>query len=411
MSTADRRNDVYRFAEKAVCRSVDSKTKNVTYRPFRPTRQHVTNIIDATGAVCSIDSQTPIPSWLDGYDGPDPASLVVCANGALDWTTGQLYASDPRLFALNPAPVAFNPSAPPPDEWLRFLDDLFPGDDESVVLLEDWFGYCLTPDTRQDKILLLVGPKRSGKGTICKILRAMLGARNVSSPMMSTIGEPFGLEPLIGTRLAIIEDARLRASSNAPAVAERLLTISGGDSPDIPRKHRGPWRGRLDLKFMLVSNELPNLGDASGTIASRFLVLRTEQTFFGREDLGLFDRLRAELPGILNWSLDGKRRLDRRGAFVQPIVTVADVEAMAELASPVGMFVRECCTVRFHAKIPRAELFDAWRQFCQDEGRDHPGTAATFGQNLHAAVPELRVIRAQIGGVRERDYGGIELRP
>ena len=279
------------------------------------------------------------------------------------------------------------------------------------MLLQNWFGYCLTPDTRQDKILLLVGPKRSGKGTICKILRAMLGARNVSSPMMSTIGEPFGLEPLIGTRLAIIEDARLRASSNAPAVAERLLTISGGDSPDIPRKHRGPWRGRLDLKFMLVSNELPNLGDASATIASRFVVLRTEQSFFGREDLGLVDRLRGELPGILNWSLDGTRRLAARGRFVQPITSMADMVALAELSSPVGMFVRDRCTVRVHAQASRRALFAAWRTWCESEGRDHPGTSATFGANLRAAVPELRDIRAQIDGVRNRVYGGIELNP
>ena len=406
---ADVQASIYHFTEQAVREDVDRNTGEVVRAPFKPSKHKVSEISEAMGAVVNIDSHVVAPAWLDGHDGPDPEDLLICANGALDWRTGKLHKPDPRLFVINHSPVTYNADAAEPVEWQRFLDDLWPDDGESSELLQDWFGYCLTPDTRQHKILQVVGPKRSGKGTICRILRGLLGEASVSSPMMSTLGGPFGLQPLIGTQVAIIEDARLRASTNAAAVTERLLTLSGEDSPDIARKHMPDWRGRLRTRFMLVSNELPNLGDASGAVASRFLVLRTERSFYGKEDLGLIERLRAELPGILNWAIEGRRRLETRGRFVQPTTSVADLEELAELSSPVTMFVRDRCILRQGARVGRTELFQAWLDWCRDEGRDYPGTAATFGRDLHAALPEVRDIRPKDGTSRKRAYAGIEV--
>ena len=61
--------------------------------------------------------------------------------------------------------------------------------------LQEWFGYLLTPDTRQQKILMMVGPKRSGRGTIARVLKAMVGADNVVNPTLNTLARPFGLSP------------------------------------------------------------------------------------------------------------------------------------------------------------------------------------------------------------------------
>ena len=73
----------------------------------------------------------------------------------------------------------------------------------------------------------------------------------------------------------------------------------------VDRKFRDGWTGRLETRFLLLSNELPRLGDTSGALASRFIILLLRNSFFGKEDLGLTDRLMKEMPGILKWSLDG----------------------------------------------------------------------------------------------------------
>ena len=58
------------------------------------------------------------------------------------------------------------------------------GDAESISCLQEWFGYLLTPDTRQQKILMMVGPKRSGRGTIARVLKALAGSSTVVNPTL-----------------------------------------------------------------------------------------------------------------------------------------------------------------------------------------------------------------------------------
>ena len=97
--------------------------------------------------------------------------------------------------------------------------------------------------------------------------------------------------------------------------------------------------------FVILTNELPKLGDASGAIASRFIVLRLIQSFYGQEDLSLTRKLLEEAPGILLWAIAGRDRLAARGYFVQPASAKQAVEELSDLASPVGAFVRERCMV------------------------------------------------------------------
>ena len=85
------------------------------------------------------------------------------------------------------------------------------------------FGYCLTADTSQQKAFAVIGPKRSGKGTIGRILVAMLGAHNCAAPTLAKLGRTFGLESLIGKRLAVISDARLSSRADQHAIAERIF--------------------------------------------------------------------------------------------------------------------------------------------------------------------------------------------
>jgi phage/plasmid-associated DNA primase len=71
----------------------------------------------------------------------------------------------------------------------------------------------------------------------------------------------------------------------------------------------------LAIRIFILSNELPKLTDASRALVGRFIILRLTESFFGREDPGLFQRLLPEMPGILNLAIDGWHRLRQRGLF------------------------------------------------------------------------------------------------
>src|SRR5215472_9160659 len=98
----------------------------------------------------------------------------------------------------------------------------------------------------------MVGPKRSGKGTIA-------GPDNTVAPTLAGLGTNFGLAPLIGKRVAIISDARLGGRADQAAIGQRLLSITGEDTITIDRKFLPAWTGRLQVRFLILSNELPRL--------------------------------------------------------------------------------------------------------------------------------------------------------
>jgi putative DNA primase/helicase len=250
-------------------------------------------------------------------------------------------APDPAFFNVFSLGFDFNPEATEPTLWLKFLRDLWGEDQQSIDTLQEFFGYCLTPDNSQEKILAMIGPKRSGKGTIAKVLRALIGPENVAGPTLGSLTTNFGLAPLIGKPLAIIADARMGRRTDEAVIVERLLDISGNDILSIDRKHRDAWTGVLQTRLMLISNELPRLRDASGALPGRLILLRMVTSFFGREDPQLFTKLLPELPGILLWAIGGWQRLREHGHFIQPASSRAMLRQMEDLASPVGQFIRE----------------------------------------------------------------------
>lgn len=377
---------------------------------FQPSRTTVENVAAAFRAVCNLPGNTEAPTWLGNASGkPAPGELLPVRNGLLHLPSGRLTQPTPAFFALNASGVHFDPAAPAPAEWLRFLDLIWPDDPQSVDALQDIFGYLLSPDTSHQKIPLIVGPKRSGKGTIARILTALLGQDSVTAPTLASLAMNFGLAPLVGKSVAIIGDARLSGKADQSAIAERLLSISGEDAITVDRKFQVAWTGRLGVRFVIMSNELPRLSDASGALASRFLVLNMTNSFYGREDRSLGNRLMSELPGILNWAREGYLRLRARGYFVPPASAKEAVEELEALGSPIAAFVKERCSIGPGLRCAAEDVFDAWRSWCEANGRRDAGTVQSFGRDLRAAVTGLRVSQPRLGGIQVRHYEGMAL--
>ena len=193
-------------------------------------------------------------------------------------------------------------------------------------------------------------------------------------------------------------------------LSERLLSISGEDTLSIPRKFLPDWTGKLPTRFMLMTNELPRIEDASGALASRFLVLCLQHSFYGKEDHDLFSRFVPELPGILNWALDGLERLRARGRFQQPASSAAIIQEFEDLGSPIAAFLRDCAVVHAGYRIRKDRFYEAWKTWCKETGREHPGTTQTFGRNLRAALPFVSESRPRVNGEREDHYLGVSLK-
>ena len=386
-------------------------------RFFGLTSQVTSNTSDVLKANAILPGRIEPPAWIGNKPGPWPADEVLAAKNGLVHIPTLVAGGDytlpptPRFFTTNALDYDFRADAPEPTNWMKFLADLWPDDSASIEVLREWMGYCLTPDTRQQKILLVVGPKRSGKGTVARQMRSLVGSANCCGPTLSSLAQNFGLQPLLGKSIAMISDARLGGRTDSQVVVERLLSISGEDAMTVDRKFQEPVTAKLSTRLMIFSNELPRLGDSSGALASRMIVLRMTQSFYGREDHDLGTKLQAELPGILLWAIAGWQRLRERGRFVQPESGAELVGDLEDLNSPIGQFLREECVVGDGYRVSRADIYDAYKSWCEARGRKHVDDQVGFGRQLRAAVPTIRDSQPRIDGQRIRYYEGVGLRP
>ena len=239
-------------------------------------------------------------------------------------------------------------------------------------------------------------------------MRSVVGDGNVCGPTLASLQTNFGLWPLLGKTVAIVSDARLSGRSDQAVITERLLSISGEDAQTIDRKNMEPVTTKLATRFMIVSNELPRLQDSSGAFTGRMIVLRLTESFYGKEDQNLSDRLMEERAGILHWAIEGWKRLRERGCFIQPESGNELVQQLNELASPILSFVEGNCEVDDRYSIGVNDLYKGFCEWCKEVGRD-PTTVQTFGRDLSALLPRLRMRQLRMGAHRERTYDGIRL--
>lgn len=380
---------------------------------WRPNRSKVADVLDALAKTVLLPTVTEAPTWLDDVPGrPSADTLIAVKNGLLEvGETGRrtLHPHNPAFFTRHAVPFAYAAKAPEPVAWLAFLAQLWPDDPEAISTLQQWMGYVLSSDTSQQKILLLVGARRSGKGTIARVLTALVGRDNHASPTLASLGTNFGLSPLIGKPLAVVSDARLSGKADISAITERLLSISGEDALTVDIKFKQPWTGQLGTRFMILSNELPRLGDASAAIASRFIILKLAQSFLGREDPGLTAKLLKELPSILNWALDGLDVLNEKGYFVQPASSDDAMAALYALVSPMQAFLEERCTVGV-GEVSAEQLYGAWQVWAGRNGHLVTSTG-TFGRDLRAAEPAVTRAQRGTGTGKRWVYTGLSLLP
>jgi putative DNA primase/helicase len=241
------------------------------------------------------------------------------------------------------------------------------------------------------------------------VLKGLIGEHNTAAPTLAGLTQNFGLQGLIGKPLAVISDARLGSRADNQIAVERLLSISGEDTITVDRKYRDPWTGQLPSRFMVLTNELPRFSDSSGALASRFVMLILTTSFYGRENPALTNELLEEAPGIFNWALEGLDRLYERGYFAAPRSSREAQRHLEDLASPVGAFVRDRCEIGVAFEVKKDTLWEQWRVWCADEGRDRPGTKSVFARDLRATVPGLTPVRRREGEDRSHAWRGIKL--
>ena len=300
--------------------------------------------------------------------------------------------------------------------WIKFLGEVFGEDDEGMEAigeLQKWFGYCMTEANHHEKIMLMTGPPRSGKGTLTQALGHVVGAKSTATTSFTSLSDKNETYALLGRKVAILTDASVDPREMIRTV-ERLKTISGGDPVSVEGKFKDKMPFvYLPLKFTIISNSVPKLADTSQALAARMLAIPTRRSFVGREDSGLKHRLKQEAAGIMIWSLFGLRQLRIDGQFFQPAIGKPIIDQFTRLSSPMAAFLSDVCVESPRSEVAENVLFTLYRAWADDAGVGRPGKEKMLA-DLQANLPMIdrrvkelknKAVGRVIIGVRPRVKG------
>lgn len=305
------------------------------------------NVVPWIKALTEVRSEDhpQLPCWLETpLCKPDDA--ITFDNGILDATQGieepVLHDHTPNWLSLSALPYTFDKQAQCP-QWLQFLNEVLEGDQQRIALLQEFFGYCLTPDNSLQKMLVLRGVSRSGKGTIVKVLEAVLGRENVTGFSLTALAERFGTGSLVGKLVAVVGEVNLQKNRDKYQIFETLNKITGNDPVDIEFKHQVlKMSTRLPVRFVISCNEMPSFSDDSGAFSERLLIVDFEKACPPeKRDPDLADRLCAEASGVANWALEGLARLRKHKRFSTPDKMASTLRDIGRDNSPTRAFLQD----------------------------------------------------------------------
>ena len=402
------RSKLYSFLDK--CKRTGKKGELI---PFNPSPASVSATMDAVKSIVHLQNHvnTKPPIWLESYkaDNPNAADLISMQNGIFHLKDYLILPHSLGFFTPNSLPFDYSQNSQCP-QWHKFLKSVWDDDQESIDCLQEIFGYILSGDTRQQKFFNIIGPRRSGKGTINKILVALLGQHNTVAPQLEELCDTFGLQPWLGKLLASFTDARA-PERNRSAVVSQLLRIVGGDTITVNRKNKESWSGYLPTRIIIYSNEVLQLTENSNALTGRMIVLKMTKSFFDHEDADLSFKLEKELSGIFNWAMEGlKRRLARGGHFIQTQSGKSLLELMAELGNPIQTFVEDALEFDAFGYVSKDDVFTCYKRWALKKSI-LPGNELAFKRRFLAATQEQRIqvdVERNNGG-RTHIYRGIKL--
>lgn len=327
-------------------------------------------------------TQPDVATLPDSLD-PDPWLLTV-DNGTIDLRTGDLRPHNRDDLITKLSPVRYDPVAKCP-AWLAFLGEVMAGDSDRIGFLQRAVGYSLTGDTREQVLLILHGTGSNGKTTFIETCQDLMGDYGRRTPAQTLLDANKGGGDAIPNDLAALKGARMVFASetedNRRLAEAKVKAITGGDRISA-RFMRAEWfEYRPQFKLWLATNHKPNIHGTDHAIWRRIRLVPWEVTIpDADQDKTLPDRLRAELPGILAWAVEGCIAWQRDG-LGNPEAVQRATAAYREGQDVLGGFLTECCVVAPHAEAGATALYQTYRTWCEANG-EYVVKQRKFGEAL-----------------------------
>jgi len=319
---------------------------------------------------------------------------------------------NPASYLTRRLATTYDPDADCP-RWKSFLQEIFCGNQELIDFIQVAVGYCLTGSTREQAMFVCVGEGANGKSTFLGTLYKMFGDYAASTPFAtfdakSRNEQTNDLARLKGTRFVTIVE-----TDEDSYLAEQKVKQATGDDPITCRfLHREFFEYYPQFKIWLAANRIPSIKGVDYGIRRRLIIIPFEAKFEGTQrDENLDKKLAKELPGILNWALEGTAKWKETNLHRQiPQRSLDITREYTEDVDHLGNWIKECLVTEAKdegtAEI-KEKAIDLYRcyKIWMSERNHRPKALASWGRDMKSK--DFRKKREATGVV----YVGVQLRP
>jgi P4 family phage/plasmid primase-like protien len=321
-----------------------------------PGRKRLIELVRAEPELAILSSRFDADPWLLNVD-----------NGTLDLRTGKLRPHCSSDLISKIAPVGYDLKATAP-LWERCLPQWL-ADEETIAFLQRFIGDCMSGSVEEHVVVFCHGVGANGKTVLWETIKRLLGDYAVLAPtslLMAKQQEPHPCDRMVlkGARLALFtetpsgqrfDEATMKATSGGDSITGRgmrenfstfppthKVVICGNHKPIVRGQDEGIWRRLRLVPFEKVIPE-------------------------SDRDPKLAEKLRAELPGVLNWAIAGCLAWRRDGLGISAKVREASAGYRQE-SDILGPFIVECCELDSGTVAARAAIYRAYVTWSEAQG-------------------------------------------
>lgn len=299
-------------------------------------------------------------------------------------------------------------------QWEQFLETALQGDQDMISYLQRLVGYFLTASTKQQEIYYFYGTGGNGKSVFLDLVKALMGSYGVKIASdtfikgrsgATSLGKSTSLADLRGARLAITDETN---DSNVSFDTQTLKSISGDDEITARRLRENPFTFKSTAKIVMYGNDKPhgNINDEGFWRRFRFIkfgyvVPREER------DPDLLNKLKAEMPGILNWALDGLKDWSANGIQTPQKVLDDGDDYRQDLDTVVEYLQGNVAESAGHT-IATVTIYESYSEWCKLNMKV-PETKQAFSRRAKWYLVEDKKLAVPFKNSKMRGYKGINL--
>lgn len=310
-------------------------------------------------------------------------------NGILDVVTKVLMPHSPDVGFKSVLPYSYDPQAQCP-AFLKFLGEVTCGSKDLQQLLIEYAGYALSGDEPwAAKMLVLEGDGRNGKSTLIKALKAVAGSKAYTALGMKLLLNVDRRAGLDGALFNICEEAPRNVHDTSD-----LKALSAGDEVTVRRLYKEAYQFVNRAKLIFSCNQLPKSQDTSHGYFERFCIVPFNATFDKTtRDPFIFERIKAELPGIFNLFHQGYLDLRERRMFIESAQSQEQLDSYKNTTDSLRSWMTEKVTLEPVSEAKTfctvQHLFDSYAEYVTRGlfQRQDVLDSATFKKRLVKALP------------------------